>query len=163
MESPLRSGLPLGRRTLLRLGAALPVALAVTSCTGTEPEPPDPLEESLRAARADAALAELAGRRFPELQEQAGLVAEVRNAHGTALQREIDRLSPPDPDEPKPRRATTGHAEPTSAQGAMDALTESLISAGDEATALATRQTGYRAGLLGSIAASCASLREVLA
>ncbi|QGK72358.1 hypothetical protein GIY23_16800 [Allosaccharopolyspora coralli] len=142
---------------MLGLTALLPVT-AVLACTADE-QPPDPLQALARTARADAVLAELAA----ELGVgQAPELVRVRRAHADALQREIDRIDPPDEDDPRPRDPQPSQ-RPSSAPEATTALTEALRSAGRQAADQVPRLPAHRAGLVGSVSASCASLLEVLA
>lgn len=147
----------LRRRRVLGLTALLPVT-AVLACTADE-QPPDPLAALARSARADAVLAELAA----ELGVgQATELARVRREHAAALQREIDRIDPPDEDSPRPRDPQPPQ-RPSSAGQATTALAEALRSAGKQAGDLVPRLPAHRAGLVGSVSASCVSLLEVLA
>lgn len=148
----------LGRRDLLRLFAALPAAAAVTAC-GSEPEP-DPLEPLAHAARADAALAQGVARTHTALAGPAGAVAAARGEHARLLQQEIDRLNPPD----KPQRHRVAPPRvPGSAAEAKAALQQAVGAGQRQAAQVCPGLPGYRAGLTGSVSASCASLAEVLA
>ena len=108
---------PPSRRSVLRAAAGLGVvgsALIVTAACGNADEGPDELEAPLAAARADAALATVAGRAFPDLAARVGPVASARRAHADALAAEVRRARPdradavaapvPDPPPPASRR-----------------------------------------------------------
>ncbi|WP_051386021.1 hypothetical protein [Actinokineospora inagensis] len=150
----------LTRRTVL-LGLT---AAGLTACTPSaeKPPPPDPLAALVTRARADAATATAIAAAVPTLATPAGLVAAARAEHADTLQQEIDRASPPKPSSstaptPPPPKAPT---DPTVAK---KALADGLTGATEEATKTATQVPRYRAGMVGSIAAGCASLLEVLA
>ena len=145
---------------MLRLLAALPAVAAVTTaCAGGE-DAPDPLAALADGARSDAALAQGVARSHPALGAEAGAMAEIRAEHARLLQQEIDRLDPPD--EPREHRNPTPQV-PASAPEAQAALKQALAAAEQAAGKLCPTLPGYRAGLTGSISASCASLAEVLA
>ncbi|WP_307850018.1 MULTISPECIES: hypothetical protein [unclassified Saccharopolyspora] len=154
-----------GRRDVLRLLAALPAAAAVSALTtacGSGQDAPDPLEPLAASARSDAALAQGIARAHAELAGQAGAVAAMRGEHARALEKEIDRLDPPDPDRPK-RRGASAPQVPGSSAAAKEALRRSLAVGQQEAAKACPRLPGYRAGLTGSVSAGCAGLTEVLA
>ncbi len=123
------------------------------------PPPPDPLAALAEQARKDAAAATALAESNQDLAAIAGEVAKARTAHATALQAEVDRMRPP--------KVTTS-APPTSsaekpAPATKATLVEALKAAEKQAGELITTVPRYRAGLLGSVAAGCASLREVVA
>ncbi|CAM05112.1 hypothetical protein A8924_6275 [Saccharopolyspora erythraea NRRL 2338] len=162
MESPSRARDTFGRRSALRLFALAPAAVALTTACTPTAEEPDPLLAAATAARKDAALAEAVARAHTGLAEQAGEVAAARKAHAQALQREIDRMNPPDPDKPPSVPDPGPQRAPASAEQATAALAESLRSAKDRLGGMVPALPPYRAGLAGSISASCACLLEVL-
>jgi hypothetical protein len=155
----------LGRRALLRLGALTVLAVpAVAACTTqpTTPPPPDPLSALADAAAADAATARGAAAKFPAARAKFQLIATNRDAQAVALRKEIDRATPP---------PTTSSAAPSSPpQGATYAdqaaavagMAASLGAAQDAATQVALTVPTYRAGLVGSVVAGCACLKELL-
>lgn len=147
------------RRSVLLAGLVAPVA----ACTSgpPAPPPPDPLAELAARARADAALASAVGSAVPGLAEAAGTVATVRTEHAVALQREVDRERPP-VGSSTPPPSTSAPAPPASGDAAKAALVAALTSAEARIGELIGAVPRYRAGLLGSVAAGCASLREVL-
>lgn len=160
MDSPSRDRRPLGRRNVLRMLAFAPVVGVVAGC-GAEQKEPDALAALVEAARSDVKLAEKAARAHPVLAAPSELLTSVRTEHARALQREIDRLDPPDPDEPAPKPPAAPRV-PDTADAAANALREALRNAQEKATDLTPTLSSYRAGLVGSVSASCASLLEVL-
>ncbi|WP_233161036.1 hypothetical protein [Actinophytocola xanthii] len=155
------------RRDVLRVLALLPgAALAAAgtgACTGTPEEPPapDPLVELAARARADAATASAVAAAVPALAAAAGEVAGARGEHAAALRAEVDRERPPvsSSSAPPPEPASP----PADVAAARALLVDALTAAQKEAGTLVASLPRYRAGLVGSVAASCASLREVLA
>ena len=147
-------------------GAAGLALLAVTaSACGSPPPQVDDLQAQLDLANDDTELARTAatgatGPLVPALTQ----IASERAEHARALAREIARAA----GQPEPTAtttttttttATTVAAPPPAVQDVVAALRRSA----DSATQLAATQSGYRAGLLGSIAASCtASFAVVL-
>lgn len=154
--SRARSGL--GRRDLLRLAALAPAAAVLPGC-GSAPRP-DPLQTLAQSAESDAALARAVARAHQELAGPAGSVASVRAAHAKALHEEIDRVNPPAPDKPRPRPAPV--RAPGSAERAKAELSERLRDGQGRASAMVPSLPAYRAGLVGSVSASCSGLLEVL-
>jgi hypothetical protein len=146
------------RRAALRLGA-LAALVPVAACTADSeaPKAPDPLAALAAKARSDAALAAAIADAQPGVAAAATEVAKARTEHAKVLQKEVDRLNPP---------VTTSSSKPPAppevpADGAT-ALDEALTSAEKAAANLVPSVEKYRAGLLGSVAAGCASLRVVL-
>lgn len=151
-----------GRRDVLRAGALLLPLAAAVSCTEPEqPPPPDPLAAMAARARADAAGASAVAKAVPALAAQAKAVSDIRGEHATALQKEVDRARPPaSSTKPVPPDAGKPPAGPAAAK---KALVDALTAAEQEAAKLVPVVERYRAGLVGSVAAACASLKEVLA
>jgi hypothetical protein len=151
------------RRSVLRATAGLALAgsaLTAAAACGNDDEGPDELEAPLASARADAALATVAGQVFPDLAARVGPVAQARRAHADALAAEIRRARPDRADAiaapvPDP-------APPASSAAAATALTGSLRAARDSGSELAVRTARYRSGLVASVAAACGGLVEVL-
>jgi hypothetical protein len=146
------------RRAALRLGALaalLPVAAACTPEPETPP-PPDPLADLAAQARTDAALATAIASAQPALAAKAAEVADARTAHAKVLQAEVDRARPPVSSTSAPKTTTPE----VPADGAA-ALVEALTNAEKQAADLVPSAPRYRAGMLGSVAAGCASLRVV--
>jgi hypothetical protein len=157
-----------GRRGVLRAGAlaatALPLAGIAAGCSGSaEPAAPDPLIALAAQARADAAAAGGVASAHPDLADAAKLVASVRTEHAAALQREVDRVNPPksSPAPPPGGPPQPPAAAQLSAAAARTALSQALATAEKQATDLVPTLPRYRAGLVGSVAAACACLREV--
>ncbi|GAA0519467.1 hypothetical protein GCM10011581_09380 [Saccharopolyspora subtropica] len=160
MESPSRARL-VGRRSVLRLFAAAPAVAALTAACSSTPEP-DPLVALATAAKSDAQLARAIAQAHPRLAAAAREVAAARTAHAEALQREIDRVNPRDPQDPPSVPEPGPQTAPHSANAAANALLEALRVAQENAAQLVPGLSDYRAGLVGSVSASCACLREVL-
>ena len=146
----------ISRRRMLT-GAAALVALgaAAWACGSPTPPQPDELEAQLDLAQRDSQLARAAaGAAGAFYAPLLNVVADERADHAKALSTEIARASgatttqtsPPVPTTPAP-------APPPARTDVMAALRESA----DSAAKLAANLSGYRAGLLGSIAASCAA------
>lgn len=155
----------LGRRALLRLGAlAVLAAPAVAACTPTPPAPPppDPLSALADAAAADAVTARGLAAKFPAVQAKFTLVATNRDAQAVALRKEIDRATPPPTATsagPSSTPQGTTYADQAAAVAGMAA---SLGAAQDAAGQVALTVPTYRAGLVGSVVAGCACLKELL-
>lgn len=140
------------RRRVLFAVAAAPLAVACTT-EPPPPPPPDPLSALAAQARADAALATLLSS-VPAAAE----IAKARETHARLLQEEVDRERPPLSSTAPP--APTTPAQPPNPVAALrTALDDSVRTA----TEVVAKLPAYRAGLVGSVAAGCASLREVLA
>jgi hypothetical protein len=144
-----------GGRGLLALAL---VGMGATACgTGKSPEP-DPLEAELAAARSDSALAAAAAKAAkPTIAPALNEVAAERARHAAALVEELSRAA----GEPIP---TTTTPDTTSASPAPDKpappptlreVTQALRTSAERATKLVPTLSGYRAGLMGSIAAAC--------
>ncbi|TCP46741.1 uncharacterized protein DUF4439 [Tamaricihabitans halophyticus] len=140
-------------RAVLLAGLAAGTAPVVAACTNTEDEP-DPLRQLAATARRDARDAAALAEGDPSLAAQLRLVADTRKAHATALQAEVDRERPPDDAAPEPGPAR-GKAESVAQLG------KALAAAEQAAMELVARVPTYRAGLLGSVVAACASLRQL--
>jgi hypothetical protein len=155
-----------GRRALLRAGMVA-VAVPVAACTA-EPEPPpppDPLAELAAQARADAAAAQAVAAGVPPLADLASQLAKARGEHAAALQNEVDRERPPltSATSPPSTSGSGGPAPPADPAAAKTVMLEALTAAEKRAAELVPTLPRYRAGLVGSVAAGCASLREGLA
>jgi hypothetical protein len=139
------------RRRVLLAVAAAPLAVACTT-EPPKPPPPDPLSALAAQARADAALAKTLTT-VPGAAE----ISTARETHARLLQAEVDRERPP--------LSSTAPAAPTAPPTPPDplaALKTALDEAVRDASAIVATLPAYRAGLVGSVAAGCASLREVL-
>jgi hypothetical protein len=153
------------RRRVLTGGVALAVfAVAAPACS-TPPPPPavDELVAQLTLAQRDSELAKAAAVSAPQ-QINAALteVAAERTQHARALTAEIARLavSPTSTS----AQTTTTIATTTNAPAPPPPLADvvrSLKASADSAGELASTSSGYRAGLLGSIAAACTASYSV--
>ena len=158
------------REVLLRGGGLLALAVfggAVAACGDGKPPEPDPLEEQLAAARSDSALAAAAAAAAaPPLRPALAEVSAQRARHATALVEELARAAGrPTPSETD--AATTAasappspSAQPERAPG-LPEVVDALRRSADSATALVPGLSGYRAGLMGSIAAACTTFATV--
>jgi hypothetical protein len=155
----------LGRRALLRLGALTVLAApAVAACTPTPttPPPPDPLAALADAAAQDAATARGLAGKFPALAAKFQLIATNRDAQAVALRKEIDRATPPPTtSSTAPSSPPQGTSYPDQAAG-VAGMAASLGAAQDAASQVALTAPTYRAGLVGSVVAGCACLKELL-
>jgi len=147
------------RRHVLIGVAALALGGAVAACGS--PSTPDPavdvLTGQLEQARADSTLAGAAAASAPPpLAAALGAVAAIRDAHGRALSDELARLG----------SVTTTTTTPTTTLPAAPAATPQQVRAALQQSATAAGQaaagqSGYRAGLLASIAAACTTAATV--
>ncbi|AKK30435.1 membrane protein [Mycobacterium sp. EPa45] len=134
---------------------------AGTACETPPPPEPDPLEQQAELARHDSELATAAAKAVPpSLAPALTEVAAERGRHFTVLSAEVARVSG------KPASATSSTAPTTTSAAATPPPTvadvvAALRSSADSATKLAPTLAGYRAGLLGSIAASCVTAYTV--
>lgn len=164
-ESGPDSGLPgrpvakLTRRRVLVGGGRGLLALAVvgtaaTACGTGKPPGPDPLEAELEAARSDSDLASAAAKvAKPALAPALNEIAAERARHATALVEELARAA----GKPTPTSTSaspTATAAPTPPPSVRD-VADALRTSAERATALVPTLSGYRAGLMGSIAAAC--------
>ena len=158
---------PLSRRRILADGGRGLLALALLGASvsasatagGTKAPPgPDPLEAQLAAARHDSDLAAAAAKAGPRPVVPALLVvADERARHATALIEELARAAgKPTPSESNEDAApaSTAPSKPGPPPSLQDVV-NALRSSADSAAKLAPALSGYRAGLMGSIAAAC--------
>jgi hypothetical protein len=154
---------PLLTRRRVLVGAAALAALGATaSACGTTPQPPepDPLEAQLALAERDGGMASTAARAAGAFYAPLlNIVADERAAHAKALAQEIARMAGETPTSSTIAAATTsaGASPPPTRNDVIAALRESA----DSAANLAANVDGYRAGLLGSIAAACTTSATV--
>ncbi|MGH3936066.1 MAG: hypothetical protein ACRDS1_14010 [Pseudonocardiaceae bacterium] len=167
------------RRRVLTAGVTLLVGgpAMLAGCTGSPtvvPEDPDPLESPARRAETDSALAlavaHAAGGQAeaqpetgaqPALAAAASALAQDRMAHAITLHAELRRVRPT----PAPSDGGLPAAPPVAAPdlaNARAALLQAIHAAQDEASRLVIALPGYRAALLASIAACCASHAALL-
>lgn len=147
-----------GSRGLLALAL---IGTAVTACGSTGSSGPDPLEAELSAARADSELAAAAAKSAPPGIAPALIeLSAVRARHATALVEELSRAAG------QPTPTSSAAATPASAPPAAPAprpqdVIAALRRSGENAAKLAPTLSGYRAGLLGSIAAACTTASTI--
>lgn len=150
------------RRTALRVAGGGTVGLfaagAVAGCAEDPITEPDVLVAQEFSARTDAAAATAAIALDPQRTDALSTVAAERTAHAQALRTEIDRAigvygdgSTPAVRTPAPSTTPAPGTPPDIAT-----LRDQLLASQRAATELAVTQSGYRAGLLASISASCA-------
>lgn len=154
------------RRRALSGAAALAAVLGATTmtsaaCGTTEPPPADldDLTTALERARADSRLATTAAAVPKSPVDVLTEVASERSAHAEALTEEIARMT----GNAAPTTTTTSAASSSTALPAptVDDVIGALEVSAASAAEAAGELTGYRAGLLGSIAAACTALYSV--
>ena len=157
------SALPVVSRRRMLVGTAALAALGVTGAACGKPPPPPDLDDlmtQLDMARSDSQLAsETATTAQPPMRPALAAVSSERSKHAEALSNEIARLTGGPATSSSSSTTTTSAAQaaaPTM-KDVIAALRESADSAGQAAAQL----SGYRAGLLGSIAASCTAAYTV--
>ncbi|WP_460725882.1 hypothetical protein [Nocardia heshunensis] len=158
----------MNRRAALRLagGGALAVTTvgALAACAKDDkPKPPDPLIAQETSARTDAAAATAAIATNPDKAGALQIIATQRTAHADALRTEIDRAVGVYGDGTLPSRRTppvtpAAPVPPPAVAAVRTQLQQSQRSAAD----LSVQLSGYRAGLVSSISASCATHAGVL-
>jgi len=157
----------LDRRSLLRVagGGALAVAtLSAAACTKSPPPQPDALLPQEVSARTDAVWAQAAAATAPDSAAALTVIATQRIAHADALRAEINRAIGVYGDGTLPKSPTPlvvpppAPAPPPTVAAVRDRLSAACRSAADAADT----NSAFRAGLLASISACCASHVEVL-
>ena len=146
-----------GGRGLLALAF---VGTAATACGVGKPPAPDPLEAELEAARRDSELAAAAAKAAkPALAPALNEVAAERARHAEALVEELARAAgkPTPTSETATPTTSAAPAKPASVRDVAEALQKSA----ESATKLVPTLSGYRAGLMGSIAAACTASHTV--
>jgi hypothetical protein len=154
VPSPLPT---VNRRRVLIGVAALALLGATSAACGEEPPPPEvgELTSQLDRARADSALAtEAAAAARGPISQALTEVASERAAHAQALSDELVRMVGTQAATTTPTTPTTTTAVPAKPPTAADVI-GALRESANSTAALAARYSGYRAGLLGSISASC--------
>ncbi|HEY7054183.1 MAG TPA: twin-arginine translocation signal domain-containing protein [Mycobacterium sp.] len=145
----------ISRRRVL-VGAAVLTAAAATGsgCGSQETQHDEELMTQLDMAHRDSQMARAAaGAAGVFYAPLLNVVANERDAHAKALSKEISRVAGATTPPPSAPTATSAASPPPSRGDVIAALRESA----DSAAKLAANVSGYRAGLLGSIAASCAT------
>jgi len=155
------------RRAVLRAGLVVLAGVGplAAGCTEQAVDPgPDPLAVLAETALADAAEAESIAAALPTLAPAAGVIAAARREHAAALRAEVDRVRPTGTST-SDATSTTSVAAPAPTDVAVGStqLQIALQEAEKAAVELVATLPRHRAGLVGSLAAGCASLREVLA
>lgn len=154
------------RRRVLVGAAAFAALGAAAACGKPAPRPDvDAMTAELTRATADADLATRAATGAPPPVAKAlKAVAAERTSHGQALTDELTRMLGAPPTTSTSASATSATTttsgpppKPPAVRDVVAALEQSATAAGT----LAAQQSGYRAGLLGSIAASCTSAATV--
>lgn len=161
--SPVRP--VLSRRQVLAGGAALAVFGMTGSACSSPPAPPavDELESQLKLAQHDSELATAAAAAAAAAVNAALTeVAAERTKHAQALATEIARLAV----NPTSTSSQTSSPTPTTSAAAappptLSDVINSLRGSAASASHLAMTSSGYRAGLLGSIAAACTASYSV--
>ncbi len=151
----MSSALPAVSRRRILLGTAALAALGATAAACGKPPPPPDLDDlmaQLDMARSDSRLAsDAATTANPAMRPALAAVSSERSKHAEALSDEIARMTG-EPTTSSPTTTTSvQQATPPTAKDVVAALRTSA----DSAAKTATQLSGYRAGLLGSIAASC--------
>ncbi|WP_407688573.1 hypothetical protein [Mycobacterium sp. HUMS_1102779] len=160
------------RRGVLAGGAALAaLGVAVSACGEPKPKPPavEELLGPLDQARHDSALAAAAAAAVgnpPQVAAALSVVATQRAAHARALSTEIWRASaklgaPSSTTSETTSPSPTGEAAPPPPPPPLSDVVESLRASAESAGRLVATSSGYRAGLLASIAASCTASYSV--
>ncbi|OAT66277.1 hypothetical protein AWB85_16110 [Mycobacteroides immunogenum] len=150
----------LSRRDLLIGGAALGVAVVAVACQQTPDVKPevDALQAQIDLAVRDAATATATAGANAELAPTLNAIAGIRTAHAAALTQELSRIPGA---ETTTRSTSSATTTASAAPPPVDKLKTQLKDSAHAAMDLATTQSGYRAGLLASISAACASAAEV--
>lgn len=156
------------RRVLLSAAALALMGATAAACGTTTPQPEvDDLTEQWDRARTDSALAaEVAAAQPPAAPVTRALnaVAGDRTAHAKALSDELARITGSAPAD-NAAAGTTAKAAPGNraddSAPKVDDVVNALKESADRAAGLARTLSGYRAGLLGSIAASCTAAYTV--
>jgi len=169
------------RRVLAGAGRGL-LALAfggtAAAACASKPSGPDPLEAELSAARTDSELAAAAAKAAAPAMVPALIeVSTERARHATAIVEELSRAagrptptpgaettaptagattgSPPTGSPPTGSPPTGGASTPPAPPPSLGDVVTALRRSADDAATLAPTLSGYRAGLMGSIAAAC--------
>jgi hypothetical protein len=116
---------------------------------------PDPLIAQAQRARTDAALAGALVAVAPERADALATIGAERTTHAEALDAEVARLAGATPT--SPTTAPLPAEAPT-----VELLRERLNRSQRDAADLARTLRGYRAGLLASVSAACATETAVL-
>ncbi|KAA8965450.1 MAG: hypothetical protein F6Q13_08480 [Mycobacterium sp.] len=144
---------------MLAGGAALAVVGLVASACGSPPRQPPPVDElqdQLQLARHDSEQAAAAATaESPPVAAALQEVAAERGRHAQALAAEIDRVAGTSTTASTTSPTTTPPSAPPGPPPTLSDVVDSLRASAASAARLARTSSGYRAGLLGSIAACC--------
>jgi hypothetical protein len=149
---------PLSRRRALLSAAALALLGVTAAACGSAPKPPevDELLSQLDRARSDSEVASAAAATAdPAIVPALTAVAAERSSHARALTDEIARTAGEAATSSSATTTTTTTSTAAAAGPTANDVVAALRDSADSAAQLAARLSGYRAGLLGSIAASC--------
>jgi hypothetical protein len=156
---------------VLATGAALAVLGLVGSACGASPPKTAPVEdllEPLDQALKDSALASAAAADLghpPQVAAALTAVATQRAAHARALSTEISRaagkLTSSSSETTSPSPSAAEPAGPPPPPPPISDVINSLRASAESAGRLVATESGYRAGLLASIAASCTASYQV--
>ncbi len=167
------SAVPVINRRGVLAGAAALAAFGVvaSACSESPPKPPavENLLGPLDQARKDSALAGAAAAAVgvaPQIAAALTVVATQRAAHARALSTEIARAAgklTSSSGETTPPSTGSGQAEPgpPPPPPPVSDVINSLRASAESAGRLVTTESGYRSGLLASIAASCTASYQV--
>ncbi|ETW25146.1 membrane protein [Mycobacterium gastri 'Wayne'] len=151
---------------MLAGGAALAaLGVVVSACGESTPKPPavDELLAPLEQARRDSALASAAAAAIgnpPQVAAALTVVASQRGAHARALATEIARAAGKLVSATSETSSSSASPSPTGTEPPpppppVSDVVDSLRKSAEDANRLVASVSGYRAGLLASIAASC--------
>jgi len=159
------TGPVINRRGVLAGGAALAVLGVAASACGQPPPKPPAVEEllgPLDQARRDTSLASAAAEAVgspPQIAAALTVVATQRAAHARALATEIARaagkLTASSSETTSPSPTAQAAPPPPPPPPPVSEVIDSLRASAEAAGRLVATSSGYRAGLLASIAASC--------
>jgi hypothetical protein len=160
------------RRGVLAGAAALAAFGVVASACGESPPKPPAVENllgPLDQARKDSALAGAAAAAVgvaPQIAAALTVVATQRAAHARALSTEIARAagkltSSSGETTPPPTSSSQAEPGPPPPPPPVSDVINSLRASAESAGRLVTTESGYRSGLLASIAASCTASYQV--
>lgn len=136
---------------------------ALAACSKDESSSaPDPLLVQEAAARTDAAAATAAIATTPDRAGALQTIATQRTAHADALRTEIDRAIGVYGDGTTPSKRTPPITPTVASPPSIGQLRTGLGQSQRSAADLSAQLTGYRAGLLASISAACATHVGVL-
>lgn len=166
------SAVPVTNRRGVLAGAAALAALGVvaSACGESPPKPPavENLLGPLDQARKDSALAGAAAAAIgvaPQIAAALTVVATQRAAHARALSTEIARaagkLTSSSSETTPPSTSSQAEPGPPPPPPPVSDVINSLRASAESAGRLVTTESGYRSGLLASIAASCTASYQV--